>query len=313
MMILLTLLGCGGEFTGVLATDLSSGVMLGGHSDGEDAILVGGDFGGTGSIVRWDGDVLCVEEETYDAVLWWVHGASAGEWYAVGANGIVVHAEGDARTREDIDTNETLFGVFHDGTDVWAVSSNIFESTGTIWRKPAGGEWTAMLETPDLMFKVWGNWFIGNGLAYRFDGTDFVEHHPPNGERLTTVRGRSDDDVYAVGGLVNPVVLHWDGSSWSDVPWEPACGGQNGINGIWTAPDEEVWVAGHVGTAASFDGEAWTCREDGPVTSDDFHFVWKHGEQFLFGGGDLFASSGNHGTLAMHPAPRKPVELTTCP
>ncbi len=313
MTVIVALLACsGGDFSGMLAADLSSGVLLGGHSDGDQALLVGGDFGGIGTIVRWDGKELCVEAETVEQVLWWSHGVAEGDWYAVGANGIVVREQGGERSREDIDTEEALFGVYDDGTDVWAVSSDIFESTGTIWRKPAGGEWTSVLETPDLMFKVWQRWFVGNGLAYYWDGTELVERHPPDGVRLTTVRGRSDDDVWAVGGLVNPVVIHWDGTAWSDVPWEPRCGGQNGINGVWTAEGEDVWVAGHVGTAASWDGEEWSCNE-GPVTSDDFHFVWHHGGDWLFGGGNLFTTSDNYGALAMHPSPRKPVELTTCP
>ncbi len=310
-LFLLTLLGCKGELTGLLAEGMPAGVLLGAYSAGSEAIIVGGDFSGKGSVVRWDGENLCTDPDPFDQVLWWVHGTGTS-WIAVGADGIVVESDGGTPVRADVDTDQTFFGVWVDGDQTWAVSSDIFASTGAIWRRQGTGPWEMVLETPDLMFKVWDGWFIGNGLAYYWDGSTFVERHPPDGARLTTIRGRGPDDVYAVGGLVNPVVLHWDGSAWNEIPWEPRCGGQNGLNGVWTAEGEDVWVAGHVGTAARWDGEQWSCNE-APVTGEDFHFVWKHDDRFLWGGGNLFASSDNRGVLAAHPAPRKPVEPGVCP
>lgn len=288
-----------------------TGMLLGAWSDGDEAIIVGGDFAGIGRITRYNGERFCVEATEYPAVLWWVHGRSEGDWYAVGENGTVVHESAGARTRDDIPTTYTLFGVYDDGTDVWAVGGDVRNTQqGEIWRKPAGGAWELVLgEINGVMFKAWNGWFVGDGKAYWWDGSQLVERHPPNDAKLLTVSG-TEDQVWAVGGVATPVLLEWGGTDWIDHPVAPACAGNQGLNGVWT-DGTDVLTAGFNGAAGLFDGD-WNC-DIPPLTQDHFHVAWKHGEQNLWMGGDFFSFGDNHGTVNVHPpVSGGPLTVETC-
>lgn len=279
------------------------GMMLGAYSAGDTMLVAGGQINDhTGSIWRLQNNELCVEENAADGTLWWVHGRSATDLHIVGEGGIILHELDGVRTREDVPTDATLFGVFDDGTDVWAVGGNVAgDQTGEIWRKQ-GGTWALQATTPGLAFKVWNGWFVGAGFAWRWNGTDFDDLTPPSAPRITTIRGRGPDDVWMVGGLQTPEFHHYDGTAWTTPEVDPACVSQ-ALNGVYTAPGEEVFVVGMFGVAASFDGTDWTCAEQ-PQTVQHFHAVWPHdGSYWALGGnflssGTQFATLGRFGTGA---------------
>jgi hypothetical protein len=110
------------------------------------------------------------------------------------------------------------------------------------------------------------------------------------------VRGASDDDVWVVGGLQAPVIWHYEAGQWTEHSIEPICGSQP-LMGVWTAEGEDVWVSGMAGTTAVFDGSDWTCA-DFPISSRDFHAVWKEGDDVVFVGGNFMGSSPYVGTVA---------------
>lgn len=304
-----------GKHWSLVAEGLPGGVMLGAHNDGGTMIIAGGHLDGAGGTLwRYDGDTLCVEENAAEDTLWWIHGARDGEWYAVGPSGIVLHSKDGIRTREDLPTGHTLFGVWDDGTDVWAVGGDVLDTQlGQVWRRETGGTW-ALVEDglPGLMFKVWEDWYVGNGIARVWDGGALVDRTPPEAPRLLTVRGRGPDDVFAVGGLTTARFVHWDGSGWSSPELDPRCVGQP-LNGVWTAPGDDVYVAGNFGTAARWDGAAWDCAEV-PLTADHFHAAWTYGDDVFALGGDLFRTGDNHATMARYGTGALTIEQTPpCP
>ncbi|MCB9677246.1 MAG: hypothetical protein H6737_19160 [Alphaproteobacteria bacterium] len=289
-----------------------TGVLLGAWSDGATAILVGGDYAGIGRITRYDGTSFCVEADEVPGVLWWVHGRGPGDWYAVGEDGIIVHEQNGTRTREDVPTTSTLFGVYDDGTDVWAVGGDVRNTQdGEIWRKPAGGAWELFQgEIDGLMLKTWNHWFVGDGIAYWWDGTQLVERPPPNDVKLFTITG-AGDRVWAVGGEIVPTLLEWDGSAWVNHTVSPSCAGGQGLNGVWT-DGTDVYVAGHNGAASVYDGTDWTCDVP-PLTTAHFHAAWKHGDEHLWVGGNLFSPTDNTGTVVVHPARADgPMSVSVC-
>jgi len=297
----------------VLDAAPQTGVLLGAWSDGDSAILVGGDFSGIGRVTHYDGSSFCVEADELPGTLWWIHGRGPGDWYAVGQEGVVVHEQNGTRTREDIPTSYTLFGVYDDGTDVWAVGGDVRNTqNGEIWRKPNGGDWELVLGDIDaLMFKTWNHWFVGDGVAFWWDGTQLVERHPPDGQKLLTVSGTADS-VWAVGGQVQPALLEWDGTDWVEHTVPPRCSGNMGLNGVWT-DGTNVYLAGFNGAVSEYDGTDFVCDVP-PVTEAHFHVAWKHLDEVLFAGGDLFAQSDNTGSVAISPARADgPLPVSVCP
>ena len=284
-------------FASVIADDIPGGVLLSAWSPGQDVYIVGSQFGeGKGVILKYtaDGD-LCVENDDPGEALWWIHGQSADDWYAVGENGAILHNQGGTITREDVATSAKLFGVFDDGTDVWAVGGDIDALTGEVWRKTAD-TWTKVYDAPDILFKVWNNWVVGaSGQVMYWNGTAF-EDRSPSDERFLTVHGSAADDVWVVGGLQTPVIWHYQAGTWTEHSLEPICGSQ-GLMGVWTGPGEDVWVSGMAGTTAVFDGTNWTCA-DFPISSSHFHAVWKQNSDVLFVGGNFLGPAPYVGTVA---------------
>ena len=120
--------------------------------------------------------------------------------------------------------------------------------------------------------------FANSPLIERWDGSDWtVAYRPGSQGQLAGVFALSSDDVWAVGhtGLESvdfqPLILHWDGTSWrkidnprADLGYLTAIGG--------TGPDD-LWAAGTlVGTYETiiehWDGAEWTLVPHPSPTSD---------------------------------------------
>ena len=280
----------------LLSGDIPGGMLLSAWSDGEDFLAVGGALGsGPGNIVHYDGSSLCYEQPApAEHTLWWVHGRTPYEWLAVGVRGTIVDQDG---ARHDIPTESTLYGVYQDEEGTWVVGGDPFTpSSGEIWRKTTG-DWEVIAEgLAGTLFKTWRGWFVGDGVAYFWDGTNLEERHPPGGERLITVHGTTPEDVWAVGGYSSPVVLHWTNGMWETIPMEGTCV-QTALNGLWVEEGPVLHVAGHNGTMGQFVEGGWSCPSR-PPTVDDFHTVVPYGDQMLWVGGNLVDPGSTYGILA---------------
>jgi hypothetical protein len=293
----------------VVSETVADGVLLSAWSDGDTLRMVGGDLGGgAGMMVHGEPGSLCLENDVADRALWWIHGPRPGSWYAVGEAGRVLRSIDGARDRIDVPTDATLFGVWSTDTDVWVAGGYVGSGNniGEIWHWD-GASWTAIAtDLPGVLFKVWDNWFVGQDVTYQLVDGDLIDH-PVDG-RLLTVRGRSEADVWAVGGLTGALVLNWNGSAWTEVD---STGVDQAINGVWTGPGEDVWVAGNYGTAASWDGATWT-TPDRPLTTDHLHATWRHGDSTYWVGGDLFNVGDNHGVILRYGPVDLAQEVAVC-
>ena len=292
----------------IVGDTLGDAVLLGAWSSEEELLIVGGDLGTEsphGDLLRVTGDAACVEEALTEHPLWWIHGLSAEDWWAVGEAGTVLHWDG-VYTRLDIPTSATLYGVFAAAEDsVWAVGGHSDTETGEIWHWD--GEWTLIQgEIPGQTFKVWQDWIVGDGQAWRITGETVSA--VPTDARLVTVRGRSSEDVYAVGGQGNPTVLHYEGADWEELSVQKLNGP---VSGVWTAPGETVWVTGNYGVMAQLSEDGWEIPSF-PLTSQHFHAVWQWDGAMWFVGGNLFERGQNHGTLACHGCEREISALAAC-
>ncbi|NCG20349.1 MAG: hypothetical protein GWP91_15175 [Rhodobacterales bacterium] len=322
--LLISLVACGGPknsdsateipdtWSSLLAEHVDGGMFLSGWENPEGTlVMVGGNLtANSGRLGFWDGSTLCVEDDVTDAALWWLDGQGS-DWYAVGTSGAVIHDNGSERVRLDVPTNATLFGVYVDGEDVWVAGGDTSTVRGEIWRMKTGQDWELVMgDLPGLVFKTWNGWFVGDGVAYYWNGTALEERHPPNGERLLTMHGPSADDAYAVGGLTAPVVLRWQQGAWSEVASDETCLHAQ-LSGVWVDDDGTVWVAGHNGTASSYDGSTWSC-DTPPITAEHFHGVVGHKDQVLWMGGNLLSTADNYGTIGVHPAAAPLPQVSAC-
>jgi len=314
------LAACSPEFSISLESG-DGGVLLAAWTDQDELLAVGGQLdGASGLLVRAEGDRWCAEDDFADRALWWIHGNGQGRWYAVGEEGLILRHEDGVTTDESVETPATLYGVWDDGDRVWAVGGDVWgDRLGEVWLRE-GGNWSlAASGLPGVLFKIWDDWIVGDSVIYRLSGgpvgfdqklfglEDYSLNEAP---RLLTVRGRSADDVWAVGGSSQGTMWHWDGADWSEVPLSPLCTNQ-ALNGVWTSPGEDVWIAGMSGAMGALTDDGWNCPEV-PITGEHFHAVWPHGDDVLWFGGNLFSTGDNYATITRYGMGEQIIELSAC-
>jgi len=276
------------------AAQLGDAMLLGAWEHQGELLIVGGNLtDGGGDVLRWDGSTLCREDDVTEKALWWIHSDGATV-VMVGEQGtVLVNGE-----RRDINTEATLFGVWVEGEEILAVGGSVAENTGEIWRW-TGTEWEALLTGTDgLVFKVYEEHIVGDGVAWSWNGETLVE--VANEERLVTVY----EDV-AVGGQQGPVVLDWDGNAWISrtTTWL----GQP-LNGVHVG-ETTTWVTGMFGVMAYYE-DGWRIP-DFPLSSEHFHSVRIFQGEVWFLGGN-FLSGGTYGTIARYGEKERSITLQDC-
>ncbi|MFN3202653.1 MAG: WD40/YVTN/BNR-like repeat-containing protein [Bradymonadia bacterium] len=174
-------------------------------------------------------------------------------------------------------------------TDVWTVGGQ--PEAGVIYHRDADG-WTKASDVPDGPLLNWVHgagdtlWVVGNnGRALRktgdgnFEATDTGVTDP-----LWGVWAAAPDDVWAVGGDAlrpadeepQPVLLHFDGTAWSQVPL-PALDrtAPKALFKVWgTGPDNVIAVGGR-GVLLRYNGTEWAQETTG--TGEDLISLWGSG------------------------------------
>lgn len=182
--------------------------------------LGGGSIDGFCSKDRWCWEHALPQGNDLNAA--W--GTSARDVWAVGAAGTTLHFDGTSWSRIESGTTRGL-------NDIWGASASSIYAVGDAaevitWD---GRAWSA-LEVPTATT----TWFFG-------------------------VSGTSSDDVWIAGTRFTDyedVVLHFDGSSWTD----RSPGTHFGLHAVWTDGPSAVWAAGGqqvAGGLIHWNGERW--------------------------------------------------------
>ncbi len=272
------------------------------QSSPSDVWVVGGALGSGGNAfaLHYDGRAWQRTDLATDATLWWV-AERGSELWAVGERGTVMTTPDFAV--EAVPTTATLYGVWpsQSGT-VWVVGGEP-DLSGVILRR-VGGAWQDLSPpgATGAFFKVWGAadddvWIVGQGGAIlHWNGAALgpVESAVDARTPLLTVAGRAADDVYAVGGLGNAVVVHYDGSGWTRLS-DPAFDSAPGLAGVSVDADGTAFLVGSGGTKLRGHVGAWS-DETAEATRVDLHAV-------SLAGGNLFTVGGNYQAPA--PTPRQ--------
>lgn len=107
-------------------------------------------------------------------------------------------------------------------------------------------------------------WMVGEqGRITHFDGTKLEEHEPVTTATLWGAIAFAPDDVWAVGGMVggpatspDDVVLHYDGSTWTQIPL-PGEPKQRALFKVWGTSSDNLVVVGEAGVIWHKNGDEW--------------------------------------------------------
>jgi hypothetical protein len=193
---------------------------------------------------------------------------------------------------------------------------------------PAGGsqlEGVSAISSKD----VWtvGVTFSGILLAEHWDGTSWTvvstpNPGPPGNQNLFAVSGAAGNDVWAVGyyndnnGRTLPLILHWDGTSWTlaDVPVRP--GHVYELFGVAAISTTDVWAVGVTNAGAPtsvssndriitvalhWDGTSWSqVPTESPSKYDAFQGVGGTSSNNVWAVGTQFGDAYEQKTLTEH-------------
>ena len=323
---LLAALGCGGESPPITnpflevnpwtltAEDLVDGTLNAAWSFGDELIVVGGTPGNAAVLWLRDG-VWTRDDVPHYHMLWWVHGITPNDVWAVGEGGAALHYLDGEWTRQDLDTTAALAGVWGASSDdIWIVGGRpkLPDFPPMAWRIINGEP--QEVDLPDsgggALLKVWGD---DDGTIYMVgqQGKFLVidesgAHFEPSGitDNIVTVIGGPDGNVYAVGGAAQGAIFRYDGSELKRIETEEPL---PGLMGITFDPEGGLWVAGRNGYIARSSNFGVSFDDADVPTLDAFHGITIHQQSVLGLGGNLL--SGKYeliGVLAHHGLPELP-------
>jgi len=216
--------------------------------------------------------------------------------FAVGASlsGKILHYDGASWSLMLDVPDAFLFGVWGSGpNDVFAVGKAVVIDSN--WISPplftSGDEILGESEPLDP------NWAPG-GLILHYDGSSWTRMDSGTSVALNGVWGTGPNDVYAVGGYSSPsmegqpddvlgVVLHYDGSSWSEM-WSgtTAC-----LKALWAGGPNDIHAVGgisyHQSSVLHYDGSDWSVLWTG--SGGGIKGVWGTGPSNVFAVGSTIA------------------------
>ncbi len=134
--------------------------------------------------------------------------------------------------------------------------------------------------------------FNGTTLSYDASAGWLVQPAPPRAHHINLlgVAFAGPSSAFAVGQF--GVILHWDGTAWSEDPQSIALT-QSQLNAVAFAPSGEGWAVGVNGTILHYDGQSWSKEEPPKADSGvDITSVAVAGsEAFAVANGNLIALS----------------------
>jgi hypothetical protein len=142
-------------------------------------------------------------------------------------------------------------------------------------------------------------WMVGEqGRLTHWDGATFVEHTPLTTATMWGVWAASPTDAWAVGGtpeggtaMPNDIVLHWDGTAWTQetLPGQPL---GRSLYKVWGTASDDLYVVGESGTVWHRTGTTWA-QEQNPATGTLFTvFGCSATDVYAVGGQDVLHSDG---------------------
>lgn len=281
------------------------GALLSAWESSDGVLYAVGGTANRALLLRHDRDGWWQMDPGTSRALWWVHGFSANDVYAVGAGGVVTHFDGTRWTVEREEGTATLFGAFGLSPDSLIAVGGVVSVSAPkplVLRRTAQG-WREVPAFPASdarpLFKVWGRstadaFIVGErGLIARGAPEALTVETSMLTDRLTTVHGNATE-TYVVGGLQRPVMLRRGAAGqWVslEVPGSPQL-----LNGVAVNGAGDTVIVGLNGYVA--EGRGVVFAQQRPVTDFGLHAVAVTRSGFVAVGGDLVQTLGRGIVLA---------------
>lgn len=287
------------SFEGVATHERAAFMSVGGSADEVWAVGAQPDPVEPGVILRYRGGGWESLDSGQEHPMWWVHDFEDGPTFVGGGGATVLEIEGDEATRTETPPffGHTVFGLWGASPDdLWAVGG-VANREGFAWHYD-GDAWSVSDLPADLpraadgeipaLFKVWGRspddvWAVGDlGTVLHYDGDGWSLVPAETNDTLFTVYG-NEDEVFAVGGLAEGVVLRGDEDGLQD----DTPSGAPLLQGLTVDDRDRVWTAGADGYAARLERGQWREIDLGYERApQSVHALWSNerGEIFTAGG-----------------------------
>ncbi|MGB0716057.1 MAG: hypothetical protein ACPGXK_09275 [Phycisphaerae bacterium] len=224
----------------------------------------------------------------------WVFGFGPDDVYAVGVAGGFIRYDGVQWTSIETGQNDkNLWGIWGQSPDdMWIVGGNAFSGSPLILRY--NGQTLTPYDvstTPQIftLFKVWGAgsrvFAVGqSGVIVEFNGTAWQQMDSGGAtDQFISLWGTGEDNIVAVGGLVQPQVAHFDGSTWTTTVDNTSFFGLNAV--YMTHPDQAI-IGGANGFRGRFDVTSSMITTEEVTFSPQVHAIWSdcNGRFYAVGG-----------------------------
>lgn len=183
--------------------------------------------------------------------------SSSNAW-AAGANGKIIHFDGNSWTENTDTGNETWYAIdFLNQGDGWVGGNNgsIAHWNGSTWSEssvPSSADISALeiVASSDV-------WAAGlSGRIWHYDGASWTLHTDTGSQTWNAVGYASANDGW-VGGSSGSLA-HWNGSTWttSTIP------SSDTIEAIDVISSSDVWASGQNGNIWHYNGSVWSLHTD---------------------------------------------------
>ena len=200
-----------GSWTAMTGIDPADHLFAVWGSSPRDVFAAGVSSGGVGVVYRYDGTAWSKMTVPAAGSLRGLWGASAGDVWATGAGGIILHYDGASWTTAVAERGD------RDGWSIWGGAADaVFATANTL----PGGQ---------LVIR-------------RYDGTNWTETSTTIAAFRSGIWGNDPAEVYVGTDSSGPFV-RYDGTTWATM-----CGARGtAVYGIWGAADGTVWTVGDSG------------------------------------------------------------------
>ena len=246
-----------------------------------------------GEILRYNGSAMEVAYLAPEALLS-IWGVSEKSIYAVGANGLMLHFNGEAWSTIPSGCSTTL-------REIWGTADDDLYIVGDQCKVHYDGHAFTELNLPPGNYqRIWGSsrdnivvWGVEtNRHPFHFNGSDWTPVEIPTSSELMDLNGNAADNIYAVG--TDGAIVRYDGLNWQKVTGDD----ELSLAGVWGWDENDVYAVGNKGRVVHYDGTSWV---DMPTpTTYDLAAVWgMPGEKMVAvgQGGTIIAYSGNAWTI----------------